>query len=94
MNIMDILGGLMQAKTAPSATRRMQNVFGADGASLPSDDQKSGLGLGFFIAKTLLERTGARLVFDNAPWDDGSGATGAWIELSWPWSALAAEPMA
>ena len=56
--------------------------------------QKSGLGLGFFIAKTLLERTGARLVFDNAPWDDGSGATGAWIELSWPWSALAAEPMA
>ena len=45
MNIMDILGGLMQAKTAPSATRRMQNVFGADGASLPSDDQKSGLGL-------------------------------------------------
>ena len=33
MNIMDILGGLMQAKTAPSASRRMKNVFGADESS-------------------------------------------------------------
>ena len=41
-----------------------------------------GLGLGFFIAKTLLERTGATLVFGNAP------AGGAVVRLSWPRAAL------
>ena len=29
------------------------------------DDEQSGLGLGFFIAKTLLERAGATLSFEN-----------------------------
>lgn len=52
--------------------------------------QKGGMGLGFFIAKTLLERTGARIVFDNLAWTDGSGAIGAWVEVSWPESALSA----
>lgn len=51
-----------------------------------------GMGLGLFIAKTLLERTGARLSFAN-----GSGAaqtavdeprTGAIVELSWPAARL------
>jgi two-component system sensor histidine kinase RegB len=37
-----------------------------------------GLGLGIFIAKTLLERTGARLAFDNAP------DRGARIRIVWP----------
>jgi two-component system sensor histidine kinase RegB len=37
-----------------------------------------GLGLGIFIAKTLLERTGARLRFDNVP---GSGAR---VRITWP----------
>ena len=32
-----------------------------------SSDQPGGLGLGIFIAKTLLERTGARLSFENTP---------------------------
>jgi len=43
-----------------------------------------GLGLGFFIAKTLLERSGADLEFDNriAP------ATGAVIRITWPRSAF------
>jgi len=30
-----------------------------------ADDEPSGLGLGFFIAKTLLERSGAKLAFAN-----------------------------
>ena len=38
-----------------------------------------GLGLGLFIAKTLLERSGARIVFGNRP---GSG--GAQIDIIWP----------
>jgi len=54
--------------------------------------RKSGMGLGFFIAKTLLERAGAKIAFDNRAWTDGSGADGAWVSASWPIEALAAEP--
>ena len=38
-------------------------------------DKAGGLGLGLFIAKTLLERSGAELTFENAP--------GARIQVSW-----------
>ena len=43
-----------------------------------SRSQHSGMGLGFFIAKTLLERTGARLEFRN-----GKGG-GAIVAARWP----------
>lgn len=46
-------------------------------------DGPGGLGLGIFIAKTLLERTGARLAFDNAP---GSGAR---VRITWPRERIA-----
>jgi two-component system sensor histidine kinase RegB len=49
---------------------------------------KAGLGLGFFIAKTLLERTGARLVFGN-----GRQLGGAWVEVTWPLANLRAAPI-
>ena len=39
-----------------------------------------GLGLGFFIAKTLLERTGATVVFGNR----GGGKDGAAVSVRWP----------
>jgi len=48
-----------------------------------------GLGLGFFIAKTLLERTGADIAFDNRPWD-ATGEAGAWVLLRWPRVAVEA----
>ncbi len=35
------------------------------------------MGLGFFIAKTLLERTGAEMTFGNA-FDGGASVTLAW----------------
>ncbi|MEM8973205.1 MAG: ActS/PrrB/RegB family redox-sensitive histidine kinase [Pseudomonadota bacterium] len=41
---------------------------------------QTGLGLGFFIAKTLLERTGATLEFDNRNLPD----TGAIVRIIWP----------
>lgn len=47
-----------------------------------------GMGLGFFIAKTLLERTGATISFSNRAWDDGSHASGAWVSASWPRTAI------
>ncbi|HEV7435832.1 MAG TPA: ActS/PrrB/RegB family redox-sensitive histidine kinase [Pseudorhizobium sp.] len=47
-------------------------------------ERAGGLGLGLFIAKTLLERSGARLRFENR---DGGGA-GARIRIEWPRSML------
>lgn len=43
-------------------------------------ENAGGLGLGLFIAKTLLERSGASLHFTNRP----APATGASVEVSWP----------
>ena len=45
-----------------------------------NDDQPTGLGLGFFIAKTLLERSGATLNFANRALPQ----RGAIITLRWP----------
>lgn len=44
-----------------------------------AEDGHSGLGLGFFIAKTLLERSGAIVGFSNRP----EPLTGAVIQVSW-----------
>jgi two-component system, sensor histidine kinase RegB len=46
----------------------------------------AGLGLGFFIAKTLLERSGARLALDNKP----KPQTGAVVTIVWPRAAFEA----
>ena len=47
-----------------------------------------GMGLGLFIAKTLLERTGAQLSFANLGAEAGGGAI---VELRWPMARIAAE---
>lgn len=44
------------------------------------DDSADGHGLGVFIAKTLIERTGAQIAWTNAPAPD----KGARVEVSWP----------
>ena len=51
-----------------------------------SGGKVSGLGLGFFIAKTLLERSGARLLFDNRE----PPLHGAVVRVIWPRSAFEA----
>jgi two-component system sensor histidine kinase RegB len=53
-----------------------------------SGSESDGLGLGLFIAKTLLERTGAKIAFTNL---DPAG-TGASIRISWPRAAMDAGP--
>lgn len=53
------------------STRRMQEK---------RETEHSGLGLGFFIAKTLLERSGATVVFSNR----AVPRQGAVIQVSWP----------
>ncbi len=65
--------------------------------------KKKGMGLGFFISKTLLERTGARIHFDNRPWQEGAefdeqsaektkGPDGAWVSVTWPLLVIGAKP--
>ena len=54
------------------------------------DKAHSGLGLGFFIAKTLLERSGASVNFMNVP----EPRTGAHIQITWPRSAFEVSPTA
>ena len=45
-----------------------------------SDDERTGLGLGVFIARTLLERTGAKVSFSNRTFPDH----GAVVQIAWP----------
>jgi two-component system sensor histidine kinase RegB len=60
---------------APYVTHRRPQPRGAEG----DDDAGFGLGLGFFIAKTLLERSGARLTLANqAPPLHGATVTVTW----------------
>ena len=47
-----------------------------------------GMGLGFFIAKTLLERTGARVDFRNGK--GPVGRLGAVVSARWPRAAIEA----
>lgn len=76
------------------STRRGARTGEAD-----SRPQYEGMGLGLFIAKTLLERTGAEIIFANAAsdaWQASTaghlvamrGATGAIVNLRWQRSAL------
>jgi two-component system sensor histidine kinase RegB len=53
-----------------------------------SRSHHSGMGLGFFIAKTLLERTGAEVDFQN------SKAGGAVVAARWRRETVEASPMA
>lgn len=55
----------------------------ARGASRPSR-RSGGMGLGFFIAKTLIEGSGAEISFAN------SAGRGAHVEARWPLSAIVA----
>lgn len=43
-----------------------------------------GMGLGFFIAKTLLERSGGKIAFDNRAWQSEPDRNGAWVGVEWP----------
>ncbi|MGE0183019.1 MAG: ActS/PrrB/RegB family redox-sensitive histidine kinase [Parvularculaceae bacterium] len=64
--------------------------LGARSRSRTAAARKGGLGLGFFIAKTLLERTGAAIAFDNRPWEENPAASGAWVSVRWPREAIIA----
>ncbi|MFN5268709.1 MAG: ActS/PrrB/RegB family redox-sensitive histidine kinase [Hyphomonadaceae bacterium] len=54
----------------------------------PSANAREGMGLGFFIAKTLLERSGGQVSF----WNGIRRGEGAVVQTIWPLSAIAAKP--
>ena len=58
----------------------------SDGDELPVD--RHGMGLGFFISKTLLERSGATVVLANK----ANPEHGAIVRVSWPRRALEPDP--
>ena len=61
----------------------------------PERPEYEGMGLGLFIAKTLLERTKAQLQFTNVADAAGQGQgdeTGATVRVLWPRSTLDADP--
>jgi two-component system sensor histidine kinase RegB len=64
---------------APDIMARIGEPYVTSRADTGSDEERSGLGLGFFIAKTLLERSGATLSFENrkAP-EHGAVVTVRW----------------
>ncbi len=73
---------VMESLGEPYLTTRPAGARGAEGKSA------GGLGLGFFIAKTLLERSGASLSLDNRP----APERGAVVKITWPRGVFEAHP--
>ncbi|MDD9911196.1 MAG: ActS/PrrB/RegB family redox-sensitive histidine kinase [Ahrensia sp.] len=70
----------------PSMIERLGEPFTTSRGKEPGKRPR-GLGLGLFIAKTLLERSGATLAFENVPGERGSVA-GARAVIRWPRARL------
>jgi two-component system sensor histidine kinase RegB len=66
---------------APEILSRIGEPYVTSRRHQPNDtgEESAGLGLGFFIAKTLLERSGTTLSFENRPLPEG----GATVRLRW-----------
>jgi len=64
---------LIETLGEPYVSTRRQNALQKEGKA-------GGLGLGFFIAKTLLERSGAAISLENKP----ESARGAMVTITWP----------
>jgi two-component system sensor histidine kinase RegB len=74
----------------PDIIERLGEPYTSQRAS----SEKSGMGLGYFIAKTLLERSGARLTITNQKAPDHElerKYLGAEVRLRWPRAALELE---
>lgn len=83
--VMDHLG-------EPYVTSRLDGVRPETRHELPGEEKigEFGLGLGFFIAKTLLERSGATIALRNSP-IPGMGAV---VKVTWPRQAMDDGPAA
>jgi len=64
---------------APEVMDRIGEPYVTNRRRHGGEGEASGLGLGFFIAKTLLERSGATLDFENRAFPD----RGAVVRVHW-----------
>ena len=71
--------GAVTVRRTPPRLRRRQPTGAAADAAAAGGFEASGLGLGFFIAKTLLERSGATLDFENRAFPE----RGAVVRVRW-----------
>jgi two-component system sensor histidine kinase RegB len=65
---------------APDVLKRIGEPYLSRRRSDEAQGERSGLGLGVFIARTLLERTGAKVAFSNRTFPDH----GAVVQIVWP----------
>ena len=85
---------------APSMIGRIGEPFVRQRAPASNDTGRpgyEGMGLGLFIAKTLLERSGAELIFANGAEffqnrNSHSDRTGAFVQVTWPRHRLEVKP--
>jgi two-component system sensor histidine kinase RegB len=70
----------------PTVINRLGEPYVTNRPRDEAEDEEHGMGLGFFIAKTLLERSGASISIANRT----APETGAIVEISWPRDRLAA----
>jgi two-component system sensor histidine kinase RegB len=71
---------------SPDILRRIGEPYVTSRPRSGTDQEESGLGLGFFIAKTLLERSGAAVTFLNRPVPE----KGAVVRVRWARSDIEA----
>ena len=69
---------------APEVFESIGDPYVTTRPSRRTKNESAGLGLGFFIAKTLLERSGASMEFEN----QSAPATGAIVRVTWPRSVF------
>jgi two-component system, sensor histidine kinase RegB len=65
---------------APDMLKRIGEPYLSRRRADEDQNERSGLGLGVFIARTLLERTGAKVSFTNRTFPDH----GAVVQMAWP----------
>lgn len=82
----------------PELIARIGEPFLGPRSDRTAGSERSGMGLGLFIAKTLLERTGAELSVANraraTAGKEPGGVRGAVVEVTWPRDRIAIEPAA
>jgi len=74
----------------PEILRRIGEPYVTSRPRTGVEGEESGLGLGFFIAKTLLERSGATVTFLNRPTPE----KGAVVRVRWPRADIETSPEA
>ncbi len=79
---------VMEALGDPFITTRPGRQREGEPTKIRPGNKPSGMGLGFFIAKTLLERSGATVTLDNRP----APAQGAVVQLTWTREAFEGQP--